>query len=98
LSKTPEKYGQKYAGTSAPTDYRISPLYGDFSGMCRISIFTGTNDILYADALKCKRILKEQKISFNFFEYPEMFHDWVIFTNLDESKDVLAKVFEIVNN
>lgn len=90
--------GQKYAGISDPKDYKISPLYGDFSGMCRISIFIGTNDILYADALKCKQKMKEQNLGYNFFEYPEMFHDWIIFTSLDESKDAIDKVSDILND
>jgi acetyl esterase/lipase len=90
--------GLKYAGNLDLKDYRVSPIYGDLSGMCRLSLFTGTNDILNADAQKCRQLMKEQNISFNFFEYPKMFHDWVIITSLKESVDVLNKVYNLVND
>jgi len=90
--------GQKYAGNLDLNDYRVSPIYGDLSGLCRLSVFTGTNDILNADAQKCKQLMKEQNISFNYFEYPKMFHDWVIITSLKESKDVINKVYNLVND
>jgi len=89
--------GKKYAGTIDLTDYRVSPIYGDFTGMCRISIFIGTNDILFADAKKCKQLLLDQNIRFNYFEYPKMFHDWVIITSLKESQDVINKVSKLIN-
>lgn len=89
--------GQKYAGNVEVKDFRVSPIYGDLMGLCEISIFTGTYDILNADARKCKQLLKEQKINFNYFEYPKMFHDWVIITSLKESKDVISKVAKLVN-
>lgn len=88
--------GQKYSGDLDLKDYRVSPLYGSFSGLCRISIFTGTNDILNADAQKCRQFMTDQQISFNYFEYPKMFHDWVVITRLKESRDVVDKVCKIL--
>jgi len=88
--------GQKYAANLDLKDFRVSPVYGDLTGMCRISLFTGTRDILNADAQKFKQLMKEQKIYFNYFEYPDMFHDWVIITSLKESLDVINKVDTLV--
>ena len=88
--------GQKYAANSDLKDFRVSPVYGDLTGMCRISLFTGTKDILNADAQKFRQLMKEQNISFNYFEYPEMFHDWIIISGLKESVDVINKVDELV--
>jgi acetyl esterase/lipase len=90
--------GQKYAGTLDLRDYRVSPIYGDLTGLCRISIFTGTKDILNADAIVCKQLMKDQQINFNYFEYPKMFHDWVIITSLKESQNVISKVNNLVND
>jgi len=90
--------GQKYAGTLDLKDYRVSPIYGDLTGLCRISIFTGTNDILNADAIICKQLMKDLQINFNYFEYPKMFHDWVIITGLKESQNVISKVNSLVND
>jgi len=90
--------GQKYSGDLDLKDYRVSPLYGSFAGLCRISIFTGTNDILNADAQKFRQLMTDQQISFNYFEYPKMFHDWVVITRLKESRDVVDKVHELLND
>jgi len=90
--------GQKYAGSIDLEDYRVSPLYGDLTGLCRISIFTGTKDLLNADAQKFKQLMNGQHINFNYYEYPEMFHDWVIITSLKESSDAIKKVVELVND
>jgi len=88
--------GQKYAANLELKDFHVSPVYGDLTGMCRISLFTGTRDILNADAQKFRQLMKEQDISFNYFEYPDMFHDWVIITSLKESLDVINKVDKLV--
>jgi acetyl esterase/lipase len=90
--------GQKYAGSLDLKDYRVSPIYGDLTGMCRISLFTGTKDLLHADAQKCNQLMKDQKNIFNYFEYPGMFHDWVIITGLRESRSVIEKVYSLLND
>ncbi|HRZ49975.1 MAG TPA: alpha/beta hydrolase [Bacteroidales bacterium] len=87
---------EKYAGDTDLHDFRVSPICGTFDGLCRISVFTGTNDLLHADAKKLKQLLDQQNISFNYFEYPGMFHDWVIITSLKESQDVINKVKGLV--
>jgi epsilon-lactone hydrolase len=43
--------GRLYAGELDPTDFRVSPLHGDISGLPPITVFTGTRDILHTDAL-----------------------------------------------
>jgi len=88
--------GQKYAANLDLKDFRVSPIYGDLTGLCRISVFTGTRDILNADARKLKQLMNEQNKNFNYFEYPGMFHDWVIITSLKESIDVIDKVDKLV--
>lgn len=88
--------GQKYAGTTDLKDFHVSPLYGNLKGLCKVSIFTGTSDILYADVLKLKQLMSEQGLDFNCFVYPRLFHDWVIFTSLKESADVVSQVKDLM--
>jgi len=90
--------GKKYAGNLDLKDYRVSPIYGDLTELCQLSIFTGTNDLLDADAQKCKKLMKDQQINFNYFEYPQMFHDWVIISSLKETSDVITKVKGLIDN
>ncbi|HKL43440.1 MAG TPA: alpha/beta hydrolase [Clostridia bacterium] len=90
--------GKKYAGKLDLKDYRVSPIYGNMTGLCKISIFTGTNDILHADALKLEKIMTSQRLNFNYFEYPQMFHDWVMISNLKETINVLDKVKKLIKD
>lgn len=88
--------GQQYAANLYVKDFRVSPIYGDLNGLCTISIFTGTHDLLHADALYFKQLMKDKNINFNYFEYPGLFHDWAIFTTLNESLDVINKVDKLL--
>jgi acetyl esterase/lipase len=90
--------GRQYAGYLEATDYRISPIYGNFANLGRISLFIGTHDVLVADARKLKYILDEQQIDFNYFEYPGMFHDWVLAARLREARDVIYKITKCLNS
>lgn len=89
--------GQAYAGNQDPKNPLISPIYGNFDDLAPISLFTSTNDILNADARKLKGILDQQGIVMRFEEYSGLFHDWMVF-DLTESRDVIAKITEIVGS
>ncbi|PKP39055.1 MAG: alpha/beta hydrolase [Bacteroidetes bacterium HGW-Bacteroidetes-15] len=87
--------GKNYSGEMNVTDFWVSPIYGNFTNLGRISIFIGTNEVLIADARKFKHLLEVQHIDFNYFEYSGMFHDWVVVTGLKETKDVLIKIKDL---
>lgn len=88
--------GQTYAAGLDPTDYRVSPLYGDCSGLGKISLFIGTHDLFLADARKFKEMMRLQNIPFNYFEYPKMFHVWVALTSLKESRHAVDQIAALV--
>jgi acetyl esterase/lipase len=88
--------GEIFAGEWDVTDFCISPIYGDFSITGKISIFIGTHEVLIADARKWKKLMEDNQIGFNYFEYPEMFHDWVVITHLRETRDVLQKIVKLL--
>lgn len=90
--------GKAFAGELDLKDYRISPIYGDFSGLAKISVFIGTHDLLVADCRKLQSLTKTSNISMNYFEYPQMFHGWIIATFLKESKVALHQISALINN
>jgi acetyl esterase/lipase len=90
--------GERYAADLNVTDYRVSPIYGNFSKIGRVSIFAGTNDMLIADARKCIQIMERNGLDFYYFEYPNMFHDWIVVPSLTESKDVIEKVCRLIKS
>jgi len=90
--------GRSYAGTLDDKDFRISPLYGSIKGLGKISVFIGTHDLFIFDCRKLKQQLEEANLAFNFFEYPEMFHGWMVVKGLKESKSAKAQITGIINN
>lgn len=92
-----KRAGKLYANDTNLDNYLISPINGSFKGLAKISIFIGTHDILYPDCKKLQTILEKEDIPFNIFEYPKMFHDWVVLTGLKESKSTVLQIASIVN-
>lgn len=87
-----------YVGDMDPKDYRISPLYGDFSGISsEITLFTSTFDMLNIEARKLRQKMVDSKIPLNFFEYPGMIHDWLVITALPESRHAIDQIASLVN-
>ncbi len=85
-----------WAGMSELTNYLVSPIYGNFDGLPKISIFIGTHDILIADCQKLKSLLDQKNIPMNYFEYPELFHVWVLFTPIKESKVAIEQICKLI--
>ena len=78
-----------------PADhYWVSPIYGDLSGLGRISIFVGTHEILYLDSVALKEKLKAMRATSDYFEYEGMFHTFPLFP-IPEGFDALKKIVGI---
>lgn len=83
--------GRLYAGGDDPRQYRISPLYGPVEGLAPIALFTGTRDILNADARALARRLEAADAPYRLLEYPGMIHTWMLFP-IPEGVDAFEKI------
>lgn len=90
--------GQLYAGDSDLKNYRVSPIYGNFTGLGKVSVFIGTNDLFIADSRKLREALDAANNPFGYFEYPKMFHGWMAFQGLKESEVAINQIVELVND
>jgi acetyl esterase/lipase len=88
--------GKAWAGGSSTDNYLVSPVYGSLDGLPMVSIFIGTHDILIADCRKLKAIMEQKGIPVNYFEYPKMFHDWMMLTSLKESKKAISQICSLI--
>lgn len=88
--------GRLWAGEMGGKDPLLSPIYGTMEGLGKISVFIGAKDLLIADARKLKRMMDKQGISFNYFEYPRMFHVWMVITYLKEARLTINQIAELV--
>lgn len=90
--------GDIYSGNLDPKDYRVSPVYGEFSGLGKISVFIGTHDLCLADSRKLKRQMEEKGLTLNYFEYPKMFHGWLFVAKLKEAKAAVNQIVNLITN
>lgn len=66
--------GAIYRGELAEDDPRVSPIHGDLSGLGPITLFSGTRDILNADARRLVRLANEVSLPIDFHEIEGMLH------------------------
>ncbi|WP_010203054.1 alpha/beta hydrolase fold domain-containing protein [Salinibacterium sp. PAMC 21357] len=70
--------GALYRAELPETDWRVSPIHGDLTGLGPITVFTGTRDIVHADALRLLARATEQGISLDFHVGEGMIHNYPI--------------------
>jgi acetyl esterase/lipase len=68
------RMGRWYAGDLALTDPRVSPLYGDLAGLPPIQVFSGTHDLLHADAARLRARAAGQGVAVEVREYAGLGH------------------------
>jgi monoterpene epsilon-lactone hydrolase len=90
-----KRAGEMYAGGSKTTDYLISPLYGNMTGLPPTYIFAGTHDILYPDAKIYADKSKAAGVDTYYYEYPKMVHGWM-FLPIIEAKKAIKEIVYIL--
>ena len=66
--------GGVYRGALPETDPLVSPLYGDLHGLGSLTMFSGTRDILNADATKFLSLARAAGLAIDYHEVPGMIH------------------------
>ena len=87
--------GKAYAGGLDLHDPRVSPIHGNLEGLGSLSLFTGTREILLPGARRMRDICAARGIPLNYFEYPQMIHDWMLLP-LPEAGRVLDDIGKII--
>ena len=90
------KAGEAYKGNYDAQDPRVSPLYGNMKNLGRISIFISTHDLLWADCEVLHHRLKAEHIQHDYFEYPTLFHVWMMVVSLKESRLALKQITDLI--
>lgn len=78
--------------------YLVSPALGNLHNLGKVSIFTGTHDIMHPYSLDLKQRLEEENIPFNFYVYPNMIHVWMAIPYLNESKRTIHQITQLINH
>lgn len=78
--------------------FLVSPALGNLEQLGKISMFSGTHDILFPYALDFKQRLEREGRSLNFYEYPKMMHVWAAVTWMKEARSALNQMAELINS
>ncbi|HAS39173.1 MAG TPA: hypothetical protein DCS93_01780 [Microscillaceae bacterium] len=89
--------GKLFAGDMDITDPRVSPIYGGFNDLAKLSVFVGAHDIFVADCRKLRAKLEKENIAFNYYEYPKMLHTWAL-TSLKEAKIAFTQIVSLLED
>jgi epsilon-lactone hydrolase len=85
-----------FSGGSDLFNPLLSPIYGKLD-VSKLYIFSGQNDILYPDVIKLVGILNKRNIEHKFYDYPQMFHDWIVIKTLPETRDVIERIKKTID-
>lgn len=70
--------GALYRAELPESDWRVSPIHGDLGGLGPITVFTGTRDIVHADALRLRAKAAKQGARLDFHVGEGMIHNYPI--------------------
>ena len=88
--------GEAYAGKLSTSDYKVSPINGDLSNLTQLSVFVGTHDLFVADARKLKDKAHSLNIPLKYYEYPKMFHVWILVEKLKEADHAINQIVSLI--
>ncbi len=80
-----------YAGSRPLSSPLVSPVFGSMAGLPRVTVWTGDNDILYADTLLLKEALRRAHTPYHIYTYPDMVHGWM-FERIPEGRKALRQI------
>ena len=87
-------FGKRWAGDLDTHDYRVSPIYGDLKGLKNVTVFVGTDEIIYPDAVKMFHML-DKDVSNELIVGEGMNHVYPLLP-IKEADSADNKVFHIV--
>ncbi|MEE1129783.1 MAG: alpha/beta hydrolase [Methanobrevibacter sp.] len=83
--------GKSWAGEFDTKDYRVSPLFGDNSGLAKTLIFAGDGEIFYRDIKKYYEDLKNKGVDARLITGKGMFHIYPLFP-IPEAKKAFKEI------
>ena len=87
-------FAVRWAGDLDVHDWRISPIFGDLKGLKHVTVFIGTDEVLYPDVTKMFRML-DPDISNELIVGEGMNHCYPL-APIEEAAPACNKVFHIV--
>ena len=77
------------------TDARVSPLYGELSGLCPVTLTTGTWEVLYPDTVLLTQKLGEAGVDYRLIIGERMIHCYPI-CPIPEAKAAQSEIWAAI--
>lgn len=92
--------GNKYAGLLWANnynikDYHVSPIFGKFNDLPKMTIITGSRDVMCPECIKLSKLLDKKNIDYNYIEYKEQGHDFGAYPT-KEGKLLIEDIVNII--
>ncbi len=85
------RMGKLWAGSLDVHDPRVSPIYGDFSGIRELFIYIGTHEIFYPEVERLERLLEGSSTALDITVGEGMTHVWVAYP-MREGRSAVSKM------
>lgn len=89
--------GKMWAGEKDIHDPMVSPIFGSFEDLGRITLFAGTRDMLYPDIDKFSSMLNEQGIEHTYIVEEGLDHPYPLFPT-PEARDAQQLMIDVINH
>ena len=89
-------HGRAWAGDADTHDPRVSPLYGDMTGLPPVTLFTGTRELLYPDILKAHEKLCEAGVQSRLILGRGLNHDYPLMP-IPEARAAVKEIIGMVS-
>lgn len=91
-----ESVRKMWGGKRKKKDYIVNPFYGKVCGLPRLTLFTGTWDVLYLFNREFYERVKSEGIPLDFYVREKMIHAYIIFP-VPESEPDRKRIIHIIN-
>lgn len=87
--------GKVWSGDYDIKDYKVSPIYGDFTGLSKLFISCSGKEICQPDCIKFVDKLNQKGIDYKFIQFDNQFHNFEIYPTM-ESEILIEEIYKYV--
>lgn len=87
--------GKIWSGDADPDYYKVSPMYGDLSGLPKVYLYVGTREIILPDARKYADLLEAAGADYEYYEYAMQNHVFPLYP-IKEGIEARKEIQEIL--
>ena len=88
--------GIAWAGDLDTKDYRVSPMFGELTGLPQTTLFAGTHELIYPDIVEFFKKLKDSGVDAELIVGEGMTHVYPVYPLVPESKEAFNQIVDII--